>query len=170
MFPHSDFMRVLSCLYNLAYPLSHSFTNSIKSTTFWMSSFSNCNANNIRSITLIFSSSASSLKVQSTLKSVIRGVLLSKLIGWPISLIPPVKSSASEHYACVIAVILLLSKIMPTYSYCVLKGLIYIAIITPLGRQPSSYIKCTKLNIRLSCDIRSVFNAKYIFLIYSYIL
>ena len=32
-----------------------------------------------------------------------------------------------------VAVILLLSKIMPTYSYYMEKGLVYIIIIAPLG-------------------------------------
>ena len=49
---------------------------------------------------------------------------------------------------------------MPTYSCYVLKGLVYIIIIAPLGYQPSSYTKYTKLNIRLSCNIKLVFNAK----------
>ena len=80
---------------------------------------------------------------------------------------PSVRSLAFKRAAyCfkLVAVILLLSKIIPTYSCCVLKGLVYIAIIAPLGRQPSSYTKCTKLNMRLSCDVRLVFNIKYIFL------
>ena len=46
---------------------------------------------------------------------------------------PFIRFSASRHRTCVVAVILLLSKIMPTYSRCVLKGLVYIAIIAPLG-------------------------------------
>ena len=53
---------------------------------------------------------------------------------------------------------------MPTCSRCVLKELVYIAIIAPLGHQPSSYTKCTKLNMCLSCDIRLVSNTKYAFL------
>ena len=83
---------------------------------------------------------------------------------------PFVKSLVSKRRAYVIAVILLLSEIMPTYFRCVLKGLVYIAIIAPLSRQPSSYTKYTKLNIRSSYNIRLVFNAKCTFLIYSYIL
>ena len=79
---------------------------------------------------------------------------------------PLVKSLASKRRARVVTVILLLGEIMPTYSYCMLKGLVYIAIIAPLGRQPSSYTKYTKLNIRLSCDVRSVFNAKCTFFLY----
>ena len=59
---------------------------------------------------------------------------------------------------------------MPTYSYYAEKGLVYIIIIAPLGCQPSFYTKYTKLNMRSSYNIRLVFNAKYIFFIYSYIL
>ena len=83
---------------------------------------------------------------------------------------PLVRSLASERYTCVVAVILLLGEIMPTYSYCVLKGLVYITIMASLGRQPSFYAKCTKLNIYLFCDVRSVSNAKCACLIHSYIL
>ena len=46
---------------------------------------------------------------------------------------PFIRSSASKRRACIIAVILLLGKIMPTYSYCVLKRLVYIIIIAFLG-------------------------------------
>jgi hypothetical protein len=45
---------------------------------------------------------------------------------------PPIKSSAFKHLAYrskLVAVILLLGKIMPSYSRCEEKGLIYIAII-----------------------------------------
>ena len=83
---------------------------------------------------------------------------------------PPVRSLASERRACVVAVILSLSEIMPTCSRCVLKGLVYIAIIAPLSRQPSSYTECTKSNICLSCNVRLVSNAKCTCLIHSYIL
>ena len=83
---------------------------------------------------------------------------------------PPIRSSASKRRAYMVAMIFLLSKIMPTYSRCVLKGLVYIAIIAPLGRQPFSYTKYTKSNIRSSCDVKLVSIAKYTFLICSYIL
>ena len=85
---------------------------------------------------------------------------------------PFVRSSVSKCTACcfkLVAVILLLSKIIPTYSYYMEKGLIYIIIIAPLSCQPFSYIKCTKLNICLSCNIKLVSDAKYIFFIYLYI-
>ena len=77
---------------------------------------------------------------------------------------PPIRSLVSECCTCIIAIILSLSKIMPTCSCCVLKGLVYITIIALLGRQPSFYAKCTKSNIRLSYNVCSVSNAKYIFL------
>ena len=54
---------------------------------------------------------------------------------------------------------------MPTYSYYAEKGLIYIVIIAPSSRQPFFYTKYTKLNMRLFCDIRLVFNAKCIYFI-----
>ena len=83
---------------------------------------------------------------------------------------PFVKSLASKRCAYMVIIILLLSKIMPTYSYCVLKGLVYIAIIALLGRQPSFYTKYTKLNMRSSYDVRSVSNTKYIYLMRSCVL
>ena len=83
---------------------------------------------------------------------------------------PPIRSLASKRYTRVVAVILLLGEIMPTYSCCVLKGLVYIVIIALLGRQPSSCVEYTKLNIYLFYNVRSVFNAKYVFFIHFYIL
>ena len=74
---------------------------------------------------------------------------------------PFIKSLVSKRRTYIVAVILLLSEIMPTYSCCVLKGLAYIIIIAPSSRQPFFYAECTKLNIRLSCDIKSVSNTKY---------
>ena len=83
---------------------------------------------------------------------------------------PSVRSLVSKRCARVVAVILLFSKIMPTYSRCVLKGLVYIAIIAPLSRQPSFCAKYTKLNMCLSCNVRSVSNAECACLMRSYIL
>ena len=83
---------------------------------------------------------------------------------------PFIRFSVSKRRARVVAVILLLSEIMPTYSRCVLKGLVYIAIIALLGYQPSFYAKCTKLNMRLSCNIRLISSTKCAFLICSYVL
>ena len=68
----------------------------------------------------------------------------------------------TTYYFKLVAVIFLLGKIMPTYFYYIEKELVYIAIIAPLSYQPSFYTKCTKLNMRLSCDIKLVSNAKYL--------
>ena len=76
---------------------------------------------------------------------------------------PLIRSFTFEYYTRVVAVILLLSKIMPTYSRCVLKGLVYIIIIALFSCQPFFYTKYTKSNIYSSCDVRSVSIAKYIF-------
>ena len=85
-------------------------------------------------------------------------------------LIRSLVSKRTTYCFKLVAVILLLSKIMPTYFYYMEKGLVYIIIIVPLGCQPSFYTKCTKLNIRSFCNIRLVSNIKYAFLIYFYVL
>jgi hypothetical protein len=41
---------------------------------------------------------------------------------------PPVRSLASKYCACVIATILLLGEIMPIYSCCTQKKLVYVVI------------------------------------------
>ena len=76
----------------------------------------------------------------------------------------------AARHSKLVAVIFLLNKIMLTCSHYMLKGLVCIIIIAPLGRQPFFYTKYTKLNIHLSCNVRSVSNTKYAFLIHSYIL
>ena len=43
---------------------------------------------------------------------------------------PPIRSLVSTYCACVVLVILLLGEIMPIYSYCIEKKLVYITIIT----------------------------------------
>ena len=83
---------------------------------------------------------------------------------------PLIRSLASERRTYIVAVIFSLSKIMPTCSCCVLKGLVCIIIMALLSRQPSSYIKCIKLNMRLSYNIKLISNAKYAFFIRSCIL
>ena len=75
---------------------------------------------------------------------------------------PFIRSLASKRRAYTVAVILLLSEIMPTCSRCAEKKLVYITITAPFGRQPSSYIKCTKSNMRSSCNVKSVSDAKYL--------
>ena len=73
---------------------------------------------------------------------------------------PFIRSLVSKRHAYIILVILLLSKIMPTYSRYTEKKLVYIIIIAPFSRQPFSYLKCIKSNIYLSCNIRLVLDAK----------
>ena len=75
---------------------------------------------------------------------------------------PPIRFLASKCRAYTVAVILSLGEIMPSYSCCEEKKLVYIAIVAPSGRQPSLYIECTKSNICLSCNVKSVSNAEYI--------
>jgi hypothetical protein len=80
---------------------------------------------------------------------------------------PSVRSLVFKHLAYhfkLIAVILLLSEIMPAYSYYIKKGLVYITLIALSSHQPSSYSECIKSNIYLSCNIYSIFNAKCIYL------
>ena len=66
---------------------------------------------------------------------------------------PPIKFMAFKRRAYIISLILPLSKIMPTCSYYIKKKLIYIIIAALFSCQPLSYIKCTKSNIHLTCDI-----------------
>ena len=75
---------------------------------------------------------------------------------------PPIRSLVSKHHTHTVTVIFLLGEIMPSYSYYKEKKLVYIIIITLSSRQPSFYIKCTKSNMHLSCNIKSVSDAKYI--------
>ena len=75
---------------------------------------------------------------------------------------PFIRSSASKRHAYIVVTILLLGEIMFIYSYCAKKKLVCVIIITLFSCQPSSCIKCTKSNIRLSCNIKSVSNAKYL--------
>ena len=77
---------------------------------------------------------------------------------------PFIRSLASKRYAYTVAVILSFSEIMPSCSYCEEKKLVYIIIVAFFGRQPFSYIKYTKLNMCLSCNIKSVSNTEYIFI------
>ena len=66
------------------------------------------------------------------------------------SLMPFIRSLASKHSTyCskLVAVILSFSEIIPIYSCCVEKGLVYIIITALFSYQPSLYTKCIKLNI-----------------------
>ena len=73
-------MYILNCLYNSAYPSSYSSTSFIEFTTSQMSSLSNRNIDNTRSVTLALFSLVSFLNFYFILKSLIRGVLFPILI------------------------------------------------------------------------------------------
>jgi len=78
-------------------------------------------------------------------------------------IIPKVTSlSSTARRAYTVAVVLSLGKIIlsPCSRYAK-EGLVYIILASPLSRQPSSYLECTKVNIYLSYNIRSISNAKY---------
>ena len=75
---------------------------------------------------------------------------------------PPIRFLASKRRTYIVVVILLLGEIMPSYSYYKEKKLVYIIIITLFSYQPSFYVKCTKLNIYLSHNIKLVSNTKYL--------
>ena len=86
---------------------------------------------------------------------------------------PPVRSLVFKRTARrfkLVAVILSLGEIMPTYFYYIEKGLVCIIIIALFSCQPSSYTKCTKLNMCLSCNVRLVSNIKCIFFAHLYTL
>ena len=73
---------------------------------------------------------------------------------------PFIRSLAFKCCAYIISVILLLSEIMPIYSRCAKKKLVYIIIIAPFSHQPSFCFKCTKLNIYFFYNIKLVLDAK----------
>ena len=75
---------------------------------------------------------------------------------------PPIRSSTSKRRAQVVSKILSLSEVILTYSRYSEKKLVYVIIASPSSRQPSSYAKCIKANIRSSYNVRSVSNTKYI--------
>ena len=72
------------------------------------------------------------------------------------------KKEFEIEIAYIVATILLLSEIMPIYPCYTKKKLVCIIIIALFNHQPSSYIKCTKSNIHLSCNIKSILDAKYL--------
>ena len=76
---------------------------------------------------------------------------------------PFIRSSASKRYILLTASISLDREIISPYSYYAKKGLVYITIINPFSRQPSSYAEYTKLNTYALYNIRSVSLNKYIF-------
>ena len=75
---------------------------------------------------------------------------------------PFIRSLVSKCCTYIVALILSLSVIIPMYSRCAEKKLVYIIIAALFSRQPSSYVKCTKLNMRLSYNVRLVLDTKYL--------
>ena len=66
---------------------------------------------------------------------------------------PFVKSLVSKYCTYIVILILLLSEIMPTYSSCTEKKLVYIIIMASFSCQPFSCLEYIKLNIYFSCNI-----------------
>ena len=79
---------------------------------------------------------------------------------------PFIRFLVSKCRAYMVTLILSLGVIIPMCSYYTEKKLVCVIIAAPFGRQPSSCSKCIKLNICSSCNIKSVSNAKYVFLAY----
>ena len=73
-----------------------------------------------------------SLKILPISRLFTRGVVFSNLICCYPSLIPP--SVASVRYAVLVTFIFSISKVMPSCSYCVKKGLVYIIIMSLSSR------------------------------------
>ena len=118
------------------------------------------NTSFIRSVTLSPSLLSSSLKISCISKSLIRGVVSSYLIQYLLLLIPLVRCTAFKHYNKLILLILSISKVMPSYSYCIKRGLLYITIASPSSCQLLSCTECTTINMRFSCNIYLVSNAE----------
>ena len=72
------------------------------------------------------------------------------------------------YYFKLVAIILSLSKIMPTCLQCAGKGLVCIIIIALSSRQPSFYTECIRSNIRSLYNVHLVSNAKCTFLAHFY--
>jgi len=71
--------------------------------------------------------------------------------------------SSTACYTRTITIVLLLGKvILSPYSRYIKEGLVYITLASPLSWQPSFYLECTKVNIYLFYNVRSISNAKYI--------
>ena len=81
---------------------------------------------------------------------------------------PPIRFSTSKRRVLLTTSISLNGEIINPYFYYAKKRLVYIAITSPSNCQALFYLKCTKANTCLLCDVRLVSLNKYIFL-YRYI-
>ena len=79
---------------------------------------------------------------------------------------PSIRFLVFKYYAYLVTLILLLGVIILLYFYYAKKGLVCVIITALFSCQPSSYSKYIKLNMCFFCNIKSVSNAKYVFLIY----
>ena len=75
---------------------------------------------------------------------------------------PFIRFFISKRYTLFTISIFFNGEIISPYSYYAKKGLVYIIIISSSSRQPFFYLKYTKANTCLSCDVRSVPLNKYI--------
>ena len=150
----------------LCFPLGNSYRSLIHSHKL-LTSFNSHDIFPIKSVTLFPSSPFLTLKTSYIYKSFIKDMVFSISIWWPSSLIIPRASfsSSTMHHNHLVSTILLLSEIILPYSYCNEKGLVYITIASPTGHHFLLYAKCTKANMRSSCDVRFIFNTKYTLLI-----
>jgi hypothetical protein len=57
-----------------------------------------------------------------------------------------IRSLVFKHYVLLVTSISLNREIINPYSYYIKKGLVYIILISPFRRQPSFYLKYTKVN------------------------
>src|SRR6266702_1148129 len=83
----------------------------------------------------------------------------SSLIWYSSFLMPPIKSSASKHYALLMVLILSIGEIMPSCSRCIKKGLIYITIVAPFGHKLLSALADFKRHSQESAHIMAAQNA-----------
>ena len=74
---------------------------------------------------------------------------------------PFIRSITSRRHNKLMLLILSINKVMPSCSYYIKKGLLYIAIISPFSCQLLSYAKCITTNIYSFYNIYLVSNAKY---------
>ena len=74
---------------------------------------------------------------------------------------PPIRSSTSKRRTRVISKILSLGKVILIYSRYSKKKLVCVTIASPSSRQPSSYAKYIKANMRSSYNVRFISNTKY---------
>ena len=130
MFLTPAYTYVPSCITWLAYPLSYDLISSIILTSSCSSRrpcLSNWHTYSTRSIILFPPFLSLPLKIFPISRLSTRGIVSFNLIYCHLSLIPP--SIASIYYTILITFILSISEVIPSYSYYIKKGLVYIIIM-----------------------------------------